>query len=62
MKGASHVTQWVMPAMQETLLIPRSPGSLEGGHGYPLQYSCLEYPKDRGAWWATAHGITKSPT
>ena len=27
----------------------RSPG---GGHGNPLQYSCLEYPMDRGAWWA----------
>ena len=28
----------------------RSPG---GGHGYPLQDSCLENPMDRGAWWAT---------
>ena len=28
----------------------RSPG---GGHGNPLQYSCLENPMDRGAWWAT---------
>ena len=26
------------------------------GHGNPLQYSCLENPKDRGGWWATAHG------
>ena len=36
-------------------LIPglgRSPG---GGHGIPLQYSCLENPMDRGAWWATVH-------
>ena len=31
----------------------RSPG---GGHGSPLQYSCLEYPMDRGAWWATSTG------
>ena len=41
-------------------LIPgfgRSPGK---GNGYPLQYSCLENPMDRGAWWATAHGVTKS--
>ena len=30
----------------------RSPG---GGHGDPLQYSCLENPVDRGAWWATVH-------
>ena len=37
-------------------LIPglgRSPG---GGHGNPLQYSCLENPMDRGAWWAAVHG------
>ena len=31
----------------------RYPG---GGHGNPLQYSCLENPMDRGAWWATVHG------
>ena len=33
----------------------RSPG---GGHGNPLQYSCLENPMDRGASWATAHSVT----
>ena len=33
-----------------------SPG---GGHGYPLQYSCLENPMDRGTWWATVHGVTR---
>ena len=35
-----------------------SPGlgrTLEGGYGNPLQYSCLENPMDRGAWWATVH-------
>ena len=37
----------------------RSPG---GGHGNPLQYSCLENPMDRGAWWATDHGVEKSWT
>ena len=37
----------------------RSPG---GGHGNPLQYSCLENPRDRGAWWATVHGVIKSQT
>ena len=31
----------------------RSPGE---GNGNPLQYSCLEHPMDRGAWWAAAHG------
>ena len=35
----------------------RSPGE---GNGNPLQYSCLENPMDRGAWRATAHGLTKS--
>ena len=34
----------------------RSPGE---GNGNPLQYSCLESPMNRGAWWATVHGITK---
>ena len=34
----------------------RSPGE---GNGNPLQYSCLENPMDRGAWWATIHGVTK---
>ena len=37
----------------------RSPG---GGHGNPLQYSCLENLMDRTAWWATVHGVTKSQT
>ena len=32
------------------------------GNGTPLQYSCLEYPMDAGAWWATVHGVTKSQT
>ena len=32
------------------------------GNGNPLQYSCLECPKDRGAWWDTAHGVAKSQT
>ena len=37
----------------------RSPGE---GKGNPLQYSCLENLMDRGAWWATVHGVTKSQT
>ena len=31
----------------------------EGGNGRPLQYCCLENPMDRGAWWATVHGVAK---
>ena len=41
-------------------LIPglgRPPG---GENGNPLQYPCWENPKDRGAWWATVHGVAKS--
>ena len=44
------------------VLIPglrRSPG---GENGNPLQYSCLENSMDRGAWWATVHGVAKSGT
>ena len=37
----------------------RSPGE---GNGNRLQYSCLENPIDRGAWWATVHGVAKSWT
>ena len=36
--------------------IPGSGGSTGGGNGNPLQYSCLENPMDRGAWWATVYG------
>ena len=47
--------------MQEIQLwsLGRSPG---GGNGNPLQYSCLENPMDRGAWWVTVHRVTKSQT
>ena len=37
----------------------RSPGE---GNGYPLQYFCLEYPMDRGAWWAIVHLVAESDT
>ena len=39
--------------------IPGSGRALGGGHGNPLQYSCLENPMDRGAWWAIVHKVTK---
>ena len=39
--------------------LQRSPG---GRNGNPLQYSCLENPMDRGAWWATVPGVTKNWT
>ena len=63
--GASHLALVVKnpPANEgEADSIPglgRSPG---GGNANPLQYSCLENSMDRGAWWATVHGVTKSQT
>ena len=51
------------PAMQETKRHGSDPwvGKIPWrGHGNPLQYSCLENPMDRGAWWDTVHGIAKS--
>ena len=42
--------------------IPGSGGSPGEGDGYQLQYSFLENSRDRGAWWATVHGVTKSGT
>ena len=43
-------------AMQELV---RSPGE---GNSYPLQYSYLENPMGRGAWWTTIHGVAKNRT
>ena len=40
--------------------VPRSGRSPGGGNSSPLQYSCLENTMDRGAWWATIHGVTES--
>ena len=42
--------------------MPGSGRSPRGGNGNPLQYSCLENPMDRRAWWATVHEVTKSQT
>ena len=45
---------WVQQLGQE--------GPLKEGNGNSLQYSCLDNPMDRGAWWATVHRVTKSQT
>ena len=45
--------------LSSILGLGRSPG---GEHGNQLQYSCLENPMDRGAWWAIIHGVAKSQT
>ena len=41
-------------------LIPESGRSPGEGNDNPLQYSCLESPMDRGAWWAIVHGVAES--
>ena len=61
----SLVAQRVKNAYQrgdagDTGLIPGSGRSHGGGNGNPLQYSCLESPTDRGAWWATVRGVANS--
>ena len=48
--------------VRDTGSIPGSGRSPGRGHGHPLQYSCLENPMDRGAWWATVHRVAKSQT
>ena len=52
---------------KESVCNSEDPGSIPGlgrspgeGNGNPLQYSCLGKSMDRGAWWATVHGVTKS--
>ena len=59
------MTQMVknLPAMQRTRVSSLGwEDPLERGNGNPLQYSCLENPTDREAWWATLHGVPKSWT
>ena len=48
--------------IREAVPIPGSGRFPGGGHGNPLQYSCLENPMDRGAWQATVQRVTKSQT
>ena len=48
--------------VRDTGSIPGFGKSLGGGIGNPLQYSCLKNSVDRGAWWATDHGVAKNQT
>ena len=45
---------------RDPVLIPGSGRSPGEGNSKPFQYSCLENSMERGAWWATGHGVTKS--
>ena len=51
------------PAVRETWVLSLGwDDPLGGGHENPLQYSCLENPMDRGAWWAAVHVVATSWT
>ena len=50
------------PTMKETWVLSLGQEDPGGGHGNPLQYSCLENPVDRGAWWAAIRRAAKSRT
>ena len=50
------------PSVEDPGSIPESERSPGEGDGNPLQYSCLENSMDKGAWWATVDGVTKSWT
>ena len=66
LEGSSQVALVVKnpPANAEDIrdssLIPESGRSRGGGHGNPVQYSCLENPLDRRAWWAEVHRVAQS--
>ena len=49
-----------LKSLYDVGLIPGLWRSSGGGNGNPLQHSCLGNPMDRGAWWATVHGVAKS--
>ena len=60
-RGASQVVLGVNAGdIRDVGSVPRLGRSPGERNGNPLQYSCLENPMDRGAWWATVHGVTKS--
>ena len=66
---SSHCTPTQPSSHSSTMPFPTHPSNyyLPSAHsgednGNPLQYSCLENPMDRGAWWAAVHGVAKSQT
>ena len=52
----THIIIWGFPGGSMVKNLPQR------GNGNPLQYSCLDNPMDRGAWWATVHGVAKRLT
>ena len=60
--AASSVVKKMPASAGDVSLLPESRRCPGGGNGNPLQYCCLENAMDRGAWWATVHGVAKSWT
>ena len=60
----SHIytKRWLLFCVKCTPIKRSLKSNLGEGNGNPLQYSCLENPVDRGAWWAAVHGVTQSRT
>ena len=56
----SIVFQGLCCIMYQYFILVRMNNILREGNGTPLQYSCLENPKDGGAWWAAVHGVAQS--
>ena len=58
----SSILAWRILGMEEPGGLPSvgSHACIGGGNGNPLQYSCLENPRDRGAWWAAVYGVAQS--
>ena len=70
-RGAYGRSKWGLPQASLTIQVPGSARSPEAlgrrwfpgeGHGNSLQYSCMENPMDKVAWWATVHSVVKSWT
>ena len=61
-RGKEPACQPMQERLKEVGSIPGSGRSPGGGHGNPLQYSCLGSLMDRGAWWATVDGVAQSWT
>ena len=49
-------------SLNQREITSNQPDMLGEGNGNPLQYSCLENPRDRGAWWATIYGVAQGRT
>ena len=76
LQGLEVVVHYMYMASQVVLVVKKLPASARdkrdlgsipesgrcpgGGHGNPLQYSCLENTMDRGAWWAIVHGVSET--